>query len=421
MHAKTMLVKESYLKEELESFLNHLLGLRYSENTVQNYRWVVNQFEWFLLENHYRNYSNEIADQFLSTVSESRKYTENTVRTLKGMLYRFDAFMSGRNLALRSPRVVRKCPIQFDGVFAEYLEDLRLRSYRERTVEDHRLNILKVLKEFDASGVKNIAHIVPANIYHIFNGIHRKNSFYSTLRQFLRFLFKNKILHDDYSVLVPSVRYSSPVPSIYTKSEIAQLLKTIDTSTKAGKRNYAIILLALRLGLRTGDIVNLKISDVNFTNKEICFIQEKTQLPQRLVLLPEIEKSLLSYLSTARPDCDSPNIFLSLLAPYRPLTPSIIWAHIHTHIESAGIIIGERKSGAHSLRMTLASELVAEKVPYDVVRKILGHDDPVSIKHYVKFDIESLRSCAIEIPPVTGKLAAYMETRLGGKSNDIYF
>jgi hypothetical protein len=55
-----------------------------------------------------------------------------------------------------------------------------------------------------------------------------------------------------------------------------------------------------------------------------------------------------------------------------------------------------------------------------VVRKILGHDDPVSIKHYVKFDIESLRSCAIEIPPATGKHAAYMETRLGGKSNDIY-
>lgn len=84
MHAKTMLVKESYLNEELESFLNHLLGLGYSENTVQNYRWIVNQFERFLLENHYRNYSNEIADQFLSTVSESRRYTENTVRTLKG-------------------------------------------------------------------------------------------------------------------------------------------------------------------------------------------------------------------------------------------------------------------------------------------------------------------------------------------------
>lgn len=64
--------------------------------------------------------------------------------------------MSGRDLALRSPRVVRKCPIQFEGVFAEYLEDLRLRSYRERTVEDHRLNILKVLKEFDASGVKTL-------------------------------------------------------------------------------------------------------------------------------------------------------------------------------------------------------------------------------------------------------------------------
>ena len=79
-----------------------------------------------------------------------------------------------------------------------------------------------------------------------------------------------------------------------------------------------------------------------------------------------------------------------------------------------GIDTKGRKRGGHSLRTTLASELIAENVPYDAVRKILGHENPTSAKHYVKFDIESLRSCSIQVPPVTDKLAAYMKARLGG-------
>jgi len=419
MHTKTAFTRDSCLKGELESFFSHLLDLGYSESSVQKYRWGIKHFERFLLKSRCENYSSEIADIFLAEKAKSKSNNDNTVKALNAIMYRFDAFMNARNLALRKPRVIRECPNQFAEVFADYLGDLRLRGYRERTIDDHRFNMLKVLKVFADAEVESAANITPANIYNIFDGTHRKRSFYSTLRQFLRYLFKNKILQDDYSVLVPSVRYSRPVPSVYTKAETEQLLKSIDTNTNTGKRNYAIVLLALRLGLRTGDIVNLKISDIDYAGKEICFVQEKTRSPQRLALLPEIEEALLSYVSNARPTCEFPNVFLSIIAPFRPLTPSLIRYHINRHLETAGINIGERKSGAHSLRMTLASELVAEKVPYDAVRKILGHDDPVAIKHYVKFDIESLRSCAIEIPPVTGKLASYMEARIGGKVNEI--
>ena len=67
------------------------------------------------------------------------------------------------------------------------------------------------------------------------------------------------------------------------------------------------------------------------------------------------------------------------------------------------------------MRMTLASELISEKTPYEAVRKILGHEDAKSMKHYVKFDIEMLRSCAIEIPPLSGLLSEYINKQEGGK------
>ena len=400
------------LKDRWELFFEHLFETGYSETTINSFKWVVKHFKQFLLDNDI-DYSKAAAEAFLTNASKS--YTDNTLLTIKSVLCRFDAFINGKSLASRDERVKEECPEQFDAMFTEFLEHLKLCGFRTKTIDDYRHNILKVLKKFDESNVKSIALITPENIYNLFQIKNLKRSFNSTLRQFLRYLFKNKFLVDDYSVFVPSVRYSRPVPSVYTKNETEQLLNSIDLDTDTGKRNYAITLLALRLGIRTGDIVNLKITDIDFNNKEINFVQEKTQIPQRLELLPEIEKALLSYISIARPASDAPNVFLTTLAPIRALSPSCIHISINQYFKKAGINIGERKSGAHSLRMTLASELVAEKVPYDVVRKILGHEDPTAIKHYVKFDIESLRSCAIEVPMPTRKLATYINSRLGGK------
>jgi integrase len=211
------------------------------------------------------------------------------------------------------------------------------------------------------------------------------------------------------------MKYTRPVPSVYTKQETENLLNCIDMTTNIGIRSYALVVLALRLGIRTGDIVGLKVSDVDFTNKEINFFQEKTQVHQRLELLPEVDEALSAYIAKVRPHSEIPNLFLSIDEPYKPITQGIIYYSINSHIKKAGIAAGERKRGAHSLRMTLASELVSENVPYDVVRKILGHENPAAIKHYVKFDIAALRSCALRVPPITGKLKEYMNVRTGGR------
>lgn len=191
-------------------------------------------------------------------------------------------------------------------------------------------------------------------------------------------------------------------------------MDVVDRDTDTGKRNIAIILLALQIGIRPGDIANLKITGIEFINKSVNFIQEKTLIPQRLELLPEIEAALLSYISESRLISDISNVFLTVKAPIRPMNTRAISIFIRRYFKKSGINIGNRKQGAHALRMTLASDLVAEKVPYDAVKKILGHESPNAVKHYVKFDIDALRSCSIEIPPVTGKLAVYMQARSEG-------
>jgi integrase len=231
----------------------------------------------------------------------------------------------------------------------------------------------------------------------------------------LRYLYETETVGFNYSAFVPSVRTARPVPSVYSEVETKKLLDTVESNANSCKRNNAIILLALRLGMRSGDIANLKISDVDFQRKTVSFIQEKTGIPQRLELLPEVEDALTLYISAARQISNIPNIFLSVKSPVRAATTKTIYSLIRHRFDESGIDTNERKRGGHALRMTLASELVAEKVPYDAVRKILGHEDPISITDYVKFDIPSLRSCSIEVPPVTGRFAAYMKARSGGQ------
>jgi len=177
---------------------------------------------------------------------------------------------------------------------------------------------------------------------------------------------------------------------------------------------YAIALLALRLGLRVGDIVELRIEDIDFQHKKICFVQTKTKVKQSLELLPEVEDALIDYLENVRPASNLKNVFLSPYSPDQPIRDRSIYAMVRRHLVKSGVDPGERKRGPHALRMTLASELVAEKVPYDVVRKILGHENPISTKNYVAFDIESLRTCAIPVPPLSGSLAMLMAGEMKG-------
>lgn len=407
---------KDFLIDEWDLFIEHLLEIGYSETTICKFKSAAKQFKKFMIDNNI-NYSKEAAESFLKEASII--YSKDAFKTMNSTLFRFDSFINGKSLASRKKRKAKKCPEQFNDIFTEFIEHLKSCDLRARTIEDYQFNLIRVLKKFDECNVKSIELITVENIYSLSQIQNRKRSFSSVLRQFLRYLFRKKYLEDDYSFFVPSFRYTRPVPSVYTKSETTKILNTIDLNTKVGKRNYAIMLLALRLGIRTGDIVKLKITDIDFKNREIKFIQEKTQVSQRLELLPEIENALLSYLSTARPNSNISNIFLSVVVPIRVVTTGSIYQIISKHIKDAEIDVGERKKGGHALRMTFASELVAEKVPYDVVRKILGHEDPITIKHYVAFDIESLRTCAIEVPMPTGKLAEYLNRRLEVTSNEI--
>jgi integrase len=400
-------------KETKKAFEEYLLTLGYSKSTAETYRWAFSRLERFMSECGKTIYSPEIGIALLEKETEA----EHSARHLNGtqiVIRRLDDFLAGKfTLVLTKNDPVSDC---YANYFEDYLEHLRLQGLRESTVKERHYSCSKMLRTFYSLRIYDLSKIQPQDIYDVFAESNDKKNISASLRSFLRYLFKSGILTDDFSVFVPSVRGRKPIPSVYTKDETSRLLSSIDTAQRAGKRDYAIVLLALRLGIRSGDIVNLKIQDIDFRSSTIEFIQGKTRVPQRLELLPELKEAIHAYLSGGRPETEYPNLFISVRPPFRPITVMAVTSMITRCMKKSGIPIGSRSYGGHALRMTLASELVSEKVPYQVVRKILGHEDTKSMKHYVKFDVGMLRSCALEVPPLTGLYAGYINNRKkGGK------
>lgn len=233
------------------------------------------------------------------------------------------------------------------------------------------------------------------------------HNLWGEIRLFLKYLVVEEKLETDYSTLIP--HYSKPyvIPSVYSIDEIRRIEESIDTSTIRGKRDYAIILLASRMGLRSGDIVKLKIEDIKGKD-ELNIIQQKTGNTLHLPLIDEVSSAIVDYL-TVRPSSVAKEIFLSTCTPYNPISTGTIRNSLKKYIIDAGIDIGNRKKGPHALRSSLASSMVNDDISYETVRKVLGHSSNNAIKHYARIDIEKLRQYCLAPPKVSGNFKAFLD------------
>ncbi len=233
----------------------------------------------------------------------------------------------------------------------------------------------------------------------------------SALRCFLRYLEEKELTPKRLSLAVPSsgARKTIVIPTI-TVQEERDILSVTARSTVMGKRNYAMVLLALRTGLRSIDIANLKLLDVKWKAGTIEIIQVKTGKPLILPLLDEVGNAMADYILNGRPYSNEPYIFLRTQAPFQKLSShSACYAVSCKIMHDAGIRQGDNeRKGFHCLRHSLAARMLAQEVPLSVISSILGHGNPESTRTYLSTDLEHLRVCAL---PLDGIEVAQEELR----------
>lgn len=236
------------------------------------------------------------------------------------------------------------------------------------------------------------------------------------LRQLFHYLYDYGYTHTDYALFVLKDQYRDQckIPTTYTEDEISRVLSAVERSSAIGKRDYLILLLAAEYGWRSGDIVSFRFSQIDWDSNRISFRQDKTDVPVEYPLLSSVGNAIIDYLKHGRPKSDAPEVIVSAEVGKHgtPLKPPTIHSIVCRYMREAGISHWkEKKHGPHSLRHSLASNMLKNNVSMPVIGTVLGHQRTETTKIYLKVDIGKLALCPLPMPALA--TSHYKEVTLG--------
>lgn len=410
-------VPHALLLGGLCSGAHHELLIRgYSRRMVNRYMLVWQHLAEFAREQNLGNeYSRSLAMRFEEVYGlregERLKPTERWRRHLvfglrilddyahTGSIVRFVVERSG----LRIPPAMQKPMLDYEQ-FAKERRHLRMSSLQERMhgiavfLDFLRSRGVMALDQMQADDIS--AFITsrscwkPRTVSHVA----------SDVKLFLQFLFLRDVLPRDFSPVVPTIRVArhATIPSVWDQELVAKLLDVVDRNSPQGKRDYAILLLAARLGMRLGDIRTLRLDELKWATATIEIAQAKTGAPLVLPMIEEVGLALIDYLKWARPSSPHREVFLHLTLPFEPFSEK---DHLYRVVmrwrQLAGIQFRTKQhQGLHSLRHTLATRLLREETPFHVISAVLGHASSATTLIYAKADVEMLRSAALNTEEV---------------------
>ena len=216
--------------------------------------------------------------------------------------------------------------------------------------------------------------------------------FRNALRAFFRFCFVTGELPHDLTGATLVTHHSLPslLPMGAKPAQIQTLLASCDRHSTAGRREYAVILLLARLGLRAGEVAGLRLEDIHWHHGEIL-IRGKGSTEENLPLPVDVGDAVADYLAHARPaDAVHREVFCTLSAPRRGLTSPAVWVLVTRACTRAGL----EPFGPHKLRHGLAEQMVAAEASLAAIGQVLRHVDPATTANYARVDVARLRTLA---------------------------
>jgi site-specific recombinase XerD len=402
---------ESNLLALSEAIVSDLEKRKYSGVTIGQFRKACKELQTYAEERGIQDFTHELGVEFMRECHGYFYEGEPARRTFIQMRVRSMEWLSnfmkfGRIIRMGSLEQITVIPKPFSEPIDKYTERCFEANSTQRTVTRQLTYIYHFIAHVTSKSVTNPKNINAKNISEFAISLSKySNSTISNtlscLRRFLRFLYAEGYHDQNLSYSVPKPRSSKEkrLAKVWTEDEIERVLEQIDTGSPVGKRDYAMILLAVRLGIRSSDVCNLKLSDIKWETNKIEFTQVKTLIPNSLPLSGEVGIAIIDYLKNGRPKTKSCYMFLKPRPPYEKFeqcTPIL-----KRYMKLAEISTPKHmSSGFHTLRHTLASKLLAQNVDLKFVSDILGHVDSNSAKYYLHVDIPGLRRCALSIGEV---------------------
>ncbi|MDA2927747.1 site-specific integrase [Acidobacteria bacterium AH-259-G07] len=390
-------LKDSPLGPYLDSFASSLVHLGYSALTLRRQVRVTANFGRWLVKGNIQvaDLDEEVVDLFVDERRHQGRLHLGQPLTLRRFVEH-----------LRAEGVIPPAQVSLDKSPVAELQDRYERYLRvERglstvAVEHYRPVVRRFLINRFGDAPMLLNQLRPSDVFgfvlrHAHSGSPSKaRQMVTALRSFFRFLLQYGEIEMDLAVQVPAVAdwRLSNVPKYLELEEIERLLSSCDRSTPTGRRNYAILLLLARLGLRAGEVAALELGDIDWRAGEIM-IRGKGLVYQRLPLLADVGEALAAYLHHDRPQCHTRRVFVRVRAPHRGFAGSTtVSTLVKRALKRAGL--EPPCKGAHILRHSLATGLLRRGASLAEIGEVLRHEVPTTTEIYAKVDLEGLRPLA---------------------------
>jgi integrase len=286
--------------------------------------------------------------------------------------------------------------------FIEHLINLRRKL---NTVKDYKKSLSIFIDYLAEIGVNKPDEIDEDNIT-AFISIHKHgcSRYITSIKWFLRFMKEEHVMEKDFGYVLKNRSFKKhrleKIPSFYSKDEVLKIEQSVSKTEAVGKRDYAMVLLASRLGLRVSDIAGLGFNNLDWDTNQIRLIQYKTGNPITLPLLPIVGNAIIDYLRYGRKKSSSDKVFLSCSPPYLPITSGAVHLAIMKAFKISGVEIDKRHHGGHALRYSLAQRMLELNTPMPIISETLGHKNRDVTREYVRIDFPLLQKCSLDVPIV---------------------
>ena len=395
-----------------------------AEHTIRRQQVVLDRFAAFLAGRGLNTASDQVCVDFIANQTGIRlgalrePVGDRDVQAVRRPVVLMADALAGRAVVVDRSVIPAKdgCPARFRPLRDDYVASCRARGNAEATVAAKDKAVSRFLGYLDEVGAGDLAALSVRDVSGFFlrqRGLRRKTiaGMRSSLADFLAFLAAAGRTPQSLAGRLPPhrhVRHESE-PHLWTADEIRRLLAVIDRQSATGKRDYAMILMTARLGLRISDLRQLELGDLDWRAKTITIVQQKTGRPLSLPLLDDVGWAIIDYVGHGRPETACPKVFVKHRHPFDAFgCASSVACRLSRHAARAGIDFPpDQACGMHSLRGALAVAMIGNGAPMPVISAVLGHaSSDTTQAYYLRFDTERLRCCALDVEDVTGQAAA---------------
>ena len=394
------------LGPHLDSFAEMLASLGYARATGRYYLASLADFGQWLVRNDVAiaDVDERVVDAFVADRRHQGRLRKGQASTVRHLLEHLRQEAVIPSLELES----EETPLAFlEGQYEQYLRSERglttatvinylpfVRRFLVERFGDDELRLLELGPSDTSSFILRHARSMSPG---------RAKLMVTALRSFFRFLLQHRAIEVDLAASVPTVANwrLSTVPKYLAPEEVQAVLGACNQDESTGRRDYAILLLLARLGLRAGEVVALNLDDIDWRAGEIT-VAGKGRFHDRMPLPTDVGQALASYLRQDRPMCSSRRLFVRMSAPRRGFAnSSTVSTIVRRALERAGL--HPPVKGAHLLRHSLATGMLRQGASLAEIGEVLRHRVPNTTEIYAKVDFDGLRSLAQEWPESWGE------------------